>query len=258
MSLITEKTAAPVSRPPTPMPGRIEPLNLARRPFINTRPVTRTALLLWLLGFLLLLGNISLFWSYLSGSGEKRAELGRMESQVAHEGQEVARLDARLAASGLDRQNRQVRFLNRRIAERAFSWSLLFDRLAEVMPDGVRLNRLAPSGLVDKESRDFNENQPQRDNRVTLTISGEAKSDEEPLRFVDNLFAHPAFEDPDISRESREDDGLVKFEIKVMYLPSGTPQAAPIVIEEQATPVPNLSTPPPAPTRPANPGPEIE
>jgi len=156
-----------------------------------------------------------------------------------------------------------VEFLNDVIAERTFSWSLLFDRLAEVMPNDVRLNRLAPSGLVDKEGRDIYETQaqaqgPQRDNRVTLTISGEAKSDEVIYRFVDNLFAHPAFEDPDISRESLADNGLVKFEIKVMYLPSGTPQAAPIIIEETDG-TPALSAPPPAPTRPANPaGSEVE
>jgi len=260
MSVLTEKTAAPVSRPAPPAGGRMQPLNVARRPFTNTRPVTRISLLLWLLGVLLLLGNVSLFWNYLSGSGEKRAELGRLETQVSSETQAVSRLEARLAASGLDRQNAQVRFLNRRIAERTFSWSLLFDRLAQVMPDGVRLNRLAPSGLVDKEARDLNDAQAQaqRDNRVTLTISGEAKSDEVIYRFVDNLFAHPAFEDPDISRESVADNGLVKFEIKVMYLPAGTPQATPIVIEEKVEElsvpnVPKISTPPPAPTRPANP-----
>lgn len=262
MSVLTEKTAAPVSRPAPPPGGRMQPLNVARRPFTNTRPVTRISILLWLLGILLLLGNVSLFWNYLSGSGEKRAELGRLETQVTNETQAVSRLDARLAASGLDRQNAQVRFLNRRIAERTFSWSLLFDRLAEVMPNDVRLNRLAPSGLVDKEARDLNDAQAQaqRDNRVTLTISGEAKSDEVIYKFVDNLFAHPAFEDPDISRESVADNGLVKFEIKVMYLPSGSPQAAPIVIEEKVEelPAPKISAPPPAPTRPANPRSEIE
>jgi len=250
MSVLTEK-----SRPPAPVRERMQPLNVARRPFINSRPVTRISLLLWLLGVLLLLGNVSLFWNYLSGSGEKRAELGRLETQVTNESQAVSRLEARLAGSGLDKQNLQVRFLNRRIAERTFSWSLLFDRLAEVMPNGVRLNRLAPSGLVDKDTRDAADGQTQGDNRVTLTISGEAKSDEEPLHFVDNLFAHPAFEDPDISSESRGDDGLVKFEIKVMYLPSGTPQPAQIVIEEKT---PEISAPPPAPTRPANPRSEVE
>jgi Tfp pilus assembly protein PilN len=236
----------------------MEPLNLARRPFTNTRPVTRTAVLLWLLGILLLLGNVSLFWSYLSGSGEKRAELARMERQVEHGQRDVARLEDRLANSDLDQQNKQVRFLNRKIAERTFSWSLLFDRLAEVMPDGVRLNRLSPSGLVDKDSREFDV-QRGRDNRVTLIIAGEAKSDEAVLQFVDNLFAHPAFEDPDLSHDSREDNGLVKFDIQVKYLPAGTPHPA-IVVEEQPAPTasaPGAVSTPGAPPR-AKPGSEIE
>jgi Tfp pilus assembly protein PilN len=251
MSVLTEKTAAPVARPAAPAPGRREPLNLARRPFTNTRPVTRTAALLWLLGLLLLLGNVSLFWSYLSGSGEKRADLARMERQVESEQRDVTKLEDRLANSDLDQQNKQVRFLNRKIAERTFSWSLLFDRVAEVMPDGVRLNRLSPSGLVDKDSREFDP-QHGRDNRVTLTISGEGKSDEVVLQFVDNLFAHPAFEDPDLSHDSREDNGLVKFDIQVKYLPGGTPHPA-IVVEEGAAPAP-----PSAQKPPAKPGSEID
>ena len=59
-----------------------ESLNLSRRPFINTRPVARVSLLLWVLGLLLLLGNISLYWSYLSGSGETRADLDRLEAKI--------------------------------------------------------------------------------------------------------------------------------------------------------------------------------
>jgi Tfp pilus assembly protein PilN len=251
MSLLTEKTVTPAPPPAAPEMGRLEPLNLARRPFTNTRPVTRVSLLLWLLGALLLLGNISLFWSYLAGSGEKRNQLSGMERQVEKESRAVAQLEGRLANSGLDEQNRQVRFLNRRIAERTFSWSLLFDRLAEVLPEGVRLDRLAPSGLVDKEGVD-NDNVPRnRDSRVTLSIAGEAKSDEALLQFVNNLFEHPAFEDPDPSRDSLEDNGLVKFDIKVFYLPTGTPQQA-IVVEEQPAPA---TTPSPTP---AKPGSEIE
>jgi Tfp pilus assembly protein PilN len=237
MSLLTEKTAAPVS-PPAPVLERAEPLNLAGRPFTNTRPVTRAALILWILGILLLLGNVSLFWNYLSGSAEKRAELARMEGQIEKENRTVAQLEGRLANSNLDQQNREVRFLNRKIAERTFSWSLLFDRLSEVLPEGVRLTRLAPTGLVDPKDAQASDTAtaPVRpsDNRVTLSINGEAKSDEALLHFVDRLFAHPAFEEPDLTRESREEEDLVKFDIKALYLPSGPPQRAPVV--EEASP----------------------
>jgi Tfp pilus assembly protein PilN len=253
MSLLAEKTVAPASRP-APSTGRLEPLNLARQPFTNTRPVTRTAILLWLLGFLLLLGNVSLFWSYLSGSGAKRAELVRMERQVEKESRSVSQLEARLASTDLEQQNKKVRYLNRRIAERTFSWSLLFDRLSEVMPNDIRITRLTPQGVAEQSAREDVAAVRPRDDRVSLSMSGVARSDEALLRFVDNLFAHPAFEEPDLSHESREENDLVKFEVQVRYLPSGTPQPA-IVLEELAPPGP--ATPPPA-ARPAAPASEIE
>jgi Tfp pilus assembly protein PilN len=249
MSLLTEKTAAPVAVPAAaPFPESQEPLNLARRPFTNSRPVVRAAVALWILGILLLLGNVSLFWSYLSGSAEKRAELARMKTQVENASQQVSRLETRLAGSDLDQQNRKVRFLNRKIAERTFSWSLLFDRISEVLPNGVRVTRLAPSGLVDSKEQQREDIVPlrPRDNRVTLTINGESKSDEALLQFVDNLFAHPAFEEPDLSHDSREDESLLKFDVKALYLPSGPPHAAPVIEEkteektEGKTPAPEV------------------
>ena len=137
MSVLTEKTVAPVSPPMTHL-DRLEPLNLSRRPFTNTRPVTRAAILLWLLGVLLLLGNISLFRNYLSNSAEKRAELASLEAQILKEDRQVSQLEAQLANSNLEQQNREVRFLNRRIAERTFAWSQLFDHLSGI-PEQQRL-----------------------------------------------------------------------------------------------------------------------
>lgn len=260
MSLLAEKTVAPAVRP-APFAGRLgrlEPLNLAKRPFTNTRPVTRAALVLWLLGLLLLVGNVSLFWSYLSGSGEKRADLARMESQREHEQRAVSQLEARLANADLEQRNKRVRYLNRRIAERTFSWSLLFDRLSAVMPNDVRITRLTPQGLVEKEAPDTGVARP-RDNRVSLSMSGVSRSDEALLRFVDNLFAHPAFNEPDLSHEAREENDFVKFEVQVRYLPDGPPQPA-AVLEEQAPPAapapPVPAVHPAAP--PAAPGSEIE
>jgi Tfp pilus assembly protein PilN len=251
MSLLTEKSAPPASPPAAPL-ERPEPLNLSRQPFTNSRPVTRAAIALWILGLLLLLGNVSLFWSYLSDSAEKRAQLARMEGQVAQESRTVAQLESRLANTDLDRQNREVRFLNRKIAERTFSWSLLFDRLSQVLPNDVRLSRLAPTGLVDsKESRDPGAQVRARDNRVTLVINGEAKSDEALSQFVNKLFV-PPFEEPEFSSESREEEDLVKFDIKALYLPSGAPHGAPVV-EEQAPPAPKGSRSLSRPARPAKP-----
>lgn len=225
-------------------------LNLSRRPFLNTRPVTRVALLLWGLGALLLLGNVTLFWSYLSGSTEKREELVRMEEQVERERESVGRLEARLAGLDLAQQNEQVEFLNRKIAERTFSWSLLFDRLTETMPDNVRLIQLQPAAIGGEERPRSRSRTgatleaPLASERVPLVIAAEARSDEDLTRFVDNLFGHPAFSNPNLLKEDRGDEGSrIQFNIHVIYLPrNATPGVAveevPEVVEETAAPPP--------------------
>lgn len=215
-------------------------LNLARRPFVNSRPVGRFSLALWILGGLLLLGNVTLFWSYLSGSTEKRAELDRMEEQVEHESRAVSRLEARLAGLDLGQQNEQVDFLNRKIAERTFSWSLLFDRLAEVLPNDLRLMQLQPAPIGGDERPGMrpnrNRGEPLSSDRVPLIIQGEARSDEALLQFIDNLFSHEAFDNPDLGQESRseENQNRVRFDVRVTYLPRDEAQT--ITIEEEPAP----------------------
>ncbi len=246
-----------------------ESLNLSRRPFLNSRPVFRTALLLWVVGGLLLLGNVFLFWSYLAGSSEKRAERDRLENEVTSQQKAVADLEARLAGLDLEQQNEQVAFLNRKISERTFSWSLLFDRLAEVLPDDVRLMQLQPAAIAG-DDRPGSRNAPDTStvpvrgrrplgtsDRVPLIIRAEAKTDEALSLFVDNLFAHPAFDDPNLSRETRDDDneGRLRFDLQVTYLPK-LPEVSldsPAVIREGPPPA---AAEPPGP--PATPGTELE
>jgi Tfp pilus assembly protein PilN len=264
MSLPAEKPAAQPARPPAP-PRRAGGLNIARRPFVNTRPVTRVSLLLWLFGLLLLLGNVSLFWNYLSGSAEKRAELERLQADIQRQQQTIGQLQQRLAGLDLEQQNRQVKYLNRKIAERTFSWSLLFDRLAEVLPDDVRLTRLAPKplGRRDDTGRREDELEP-LDDRVQLIIGGVSRSDDGHLDFVERLFAHESFDDPDFSRETREAEGnTLEFDLQVTYIPGDSP-AQGVVVEEMA-PAPQTSQNPqilegqppaaPAPAAAAPPGP---
>jgi len=235
-------------------------LNLARRPFVNGRPVTRVGLLLWLLGGLLLLGNVFVYVSYVAGTGEKRVELAKVEQQKQKAQREIAQLNDRFASLDLARQNEQVDFLNAKIAERTFAWSQLFDRLARLLPQDVRLTRLSPRGVVDTEVDRRRRGAPppvsrkkgQADDRVTLTIGGEAKSDQALLKFVDNLFADPAFLDPDLTQETKETaKDVIKFDLRVGYLPRGARQAPPVIAEPGETPSRRLR----APSSPQNPGP---
>jgi len=249
------------------MPATGPSLNLAQRPFVNTRPVVRAAVLLWVAGFLLLIANVTVFYNYLSGSTEKRAELVRMKDDTERQRQAVSQLQARVASLDLERQNEEVLFLNQKIAERTFSWSQLFDRLTETMPQGVRLRRLAPSGITQEEQAFARA--PRRksgDDRVTLNISAEAKTDEAMDQFIRNLLSHPSFDYPDPTRESREEDkaDVLRFDLKVDYLPnpgasSSRPASAekPVVIEQPAPATSPSTSPTPAaaPAPGATPGP---
>jgi hypothetical protein len=241
--------------------ARYPGLNLARRPFVNSRPVTRVALLLWAAGLLLLLVNVSLFWSYFAGSEEMRSELAGVREQVETEKATVARLDEKIKSLDLASQNEQVLFLNGKIAERTFSWSLLFDRLAGMMPNDLRLERLVPRGsekrgaggsgrgggaLRSSRSGSAGAAGGTAGDQVVLTLRGQSRNDEALYRFVDNLFGHPAFDNPDLTREDRGDDGLINFDLEVIYLPGASDAAAadgataasptsptpPIVVEE--------------------------
>ncbi len=206
--------------------------NLARQPFANTRPAGRAALFLWLVGALLLAFNVTVYSSYYVDSADMRGELAALERKAARERTTAESMAAALAGLDLEQQNEQVDFLNRKIAERAFSWSMLFDRLAEVLPDEVRLTMLRPQGVVaDEEGSRRRRGQAAvivEEGKVALEIEGEAKSGEALLRFVDNLFAHAAFDDPDLAREATESGGAIQFAVRVTYLPAVAQTAAPL------------------------------
>jgi hypothetical protein len=198
--------------------------------------VVRISLLLWLLGVALLLGNVFVFRSYLSNSADKRAQIAHDEEAIVRQQRTVGELQGRLNGYDLVRLNDQIDFLNTQIDARTFSWSLLLDRLAEVLPNDVRVTRLVPltnSKTRRETARDRGVKRDRlREGEVALQISGETRRDEMLLQFVDNLFAHPAFKDPNLLHENPAEEGgpRVKFELTVTYLPGGPPHNA--VVEE--------------------------
>ncbi|HSS48956.1 MAG TPA: PilN domain-containing protein, partial [Thermoanaerobaculia bacterium] len=227
---------APVRAPAAPAGNpRADSLNLAGRPFGNSRPVVRISLLLWLLGLALLLGNVFVFRNYLSDSADKRAQIAHGEKEILRQQKDVADLQARLNGYDLVRLNDQIDFLNTQIDARTFSWSLLIDRITDTLPNDVRLNHLAP--VADAKTRGETRGRSGPRDRtpqgeVQLHLSGQTRRDGALIQFVNNLFAHPSFRDPNLIQESQVDTGgpLVKFEATVTYLPGGPPHG--VVVEE--------------------------
>jgi Tfp pilus assembly protein PilN len=230
---VNRKAAAAEGAAPAPAPpGRraVAP-NLARRPFLNARPVVRVAALLWLLGGLLLLGNVLVFRKYLSDSEDIRGKLAAGRAEIDRQRADVARLEQELAGFDLEGMNEQVEFLNRRIDQRTFSWSLLLDRLAETMPDDIRLSRLQPPTQARGSDVRRSRSEADEEEGVPLAVTGDARDEEALLVLMDNLFAHPSFANPDLTRERRA-DGLTRFDLTVVYRPGDAPPGEPVVVEE--------------------------
>ncbi|HEX2251752.1 MAG TPA: PilN domain-containing protein [Thermoanaerobaculia bacterium] len=206
-------------------------LNLARRPFVNQRPVLRAALLLALAGLVLLALNVWLYTSYVTTRRANATELDRIEQQIAEERGRIARAEGELGSADLARQNQLVEYLNERIAERTFGWSVLFDRLAAILPRDVRLVSLSPSAARDARSRRATESDSE--SRVQLAIVGRARSGEAVLELLDALFADPAFENPNLAQESQQ-AGEIAFQMSVVYHPSRAAALAEPVTAEPA------------------------
>lgn len=202
--------------------------NLARRPFTNQRPVKRISLLLLVLGLALLLVDVWLYTSYARTRQATASELTEIEAAIVEERRAMNAAADRLQAAEVERQNELVRFMNRRIAERTFGWSVLFDRLALLLPEDVRLVNLAPS-FEEAEARRLptaRGGEAPASRQVKLGISALARDDEAILELIDALFADPAFERPNLSREATDNSGEVRFELSVTYLPAAAAELA--------------------------------
>ncbi len=197
-------------------------LNLARKPFVNARPIGRVAVLLWLLGSILLVFNALLYWDYFTSSEDRRDDLAATQARIAEHEAAISTLRDQIQSLQLPQQNAQVAFLNRKIAERTFGWSRLFDDLEEVLPGNVRLLSLSPkSEEVDPRRSP----QPNERERVRLQIDCIAKDGGAQLEFIDQLFAAPAFSVPQLTSDAVDPAGLIRFQLSVWYHPKlATPE----------------------------------
>jgi Tfp pilus assembly protein PilN len=209
-------------------------LNLAREPFVNFRPIRRLTWILWVIAALLLTANTVFYWRYFSGQEHRTDLLEELEAGIAREQAEIARLEQELDGLDLDRQNQQAVFLNSRISQRTFSWSYLFDRLAEVLPDDVHLSRVSPRISWSGSASRSGTSTAAADERVHLGVTGVAKSDTALLALVDGLFGHPSFVRPDLSREARKSQQQFDFSLDVIYLPGRSPRPVAAVDQEVA------------------------
>lgn len=184
-------------------------LNLASRPYRDYRPVYAVVVVLSLLTAFLMLNNIETYYRYSRETQTTRAKIASLEAQAEKERQLQQAAEQKLRGLDLQRLDAQTKFVNAKLQERAFSWSVLLDELESILGDDVRLVSVAPS---------FG-----KDSHVALALQFESKSGDGLVETLNRMNADPQFIDPFPSVESAQGEGMYAFSIDVRYQPERNP-----------------------------------
>ena len=179
--------------------------NLAATPYRDYRPLYAVVVVVSVLIAFLMLNNIDTYYRYVRETRTTREQIARIESQVQSERRRADMATAQTKGMDLVTLGKQTKFINAQLAERAFSWSELLDRLEDVMPRDVRITSIAPS---------FTET-----GVVRLNLMCEAKTDTGMVSTITQFQKSPHFVNPFPTSEDGTGTSW-RFGMGVDYKPS--------------------------------------
>lgn len=180
-------------------------LNLASRPYRDYRPFTLVVAVTAVIIFALAYVNVDTYLRYKTATRHTSADIERLQRLTADERRAADAATARLRSVDVKQLAAQTEFANARLAERAFSWSELLDRLEHVVPQEVRIESVSPS--FDKGGL------------VHLTLACFGKSGDSMVATIENLNRDPQFAGAFPNAETKTDKEY-RFGISVDYRPT--------------------------------------
>jgi Tfp pilus assembly protein PilN len=159
----------------------------------------------WLLVAVMALNNVDTWYRYQHDTKTTRDEIAALERQTDLERKKLQASEQRLRSVNVKLMTAQTQYVNSVLAERAFSWSELLDRLEHVLPNDVRLVSITPS---------FNKN-----GLVHLNLACVGKSGNSMVTTIDRLNADGHFFQPFPGSEDNIGIGY-NFNISVEYQPT--------------------------------------
>lgn len=223
-------------------------LNLAARPYRNYLPVNLVVVAASLLIAFLALYNVDTFIRYRTETVTTRAKIAKLEAETAREQRLADDAERRLKTVNVAALQKQTRFVNAQIAERAFSWSELLDRLETILANNTRILSITPT--FEKVAA----GQPST-GLVHVELQCEAKSGDALVEMINRFNRDPHFVNPFPRVETATPTGY-QFMIGVDYKPS-TPSSSPAAQPASYTPAaksPAATSDVPLTTTAANPG----
>lgn len=126
-------------------------LNLARRPFIDTRPANVAAAVLGVAVLVLSFVSVRTVARYLGGSQKTRDAIATFQEETARLEAERRATDARLSRYDVEAMRADAEDANRITRRRAFAWTRFLDRLERTLPADMRI---AAINLASAEGKD--------------------------------------------------------------------------------------------------------
>lgn len=180
-------------------------LNLAAKPYRDYRPFTLVMAVGWLLFLSLAYVNVSTYLDYKKATKETSAAIDRVERQTVDEHRKAEEAISRLARIDVKTLAIRTEYVNAQLAQHAFSWSELLDRLEHVLPNDVRIEGVAPHF--------------EKGGLVHLTLICHGKSKDSMVQTIDDFNADQHFANPFPSVETMGDKET-QFAIDVDYRPA--------------------------------------
>ncbi|HEX7420841.1 MAG TPA: hypothetical protein VF505_13205 [Thermoanaerobaculia bacterium] len=180
-------------------------LNLAARPYRDYRPIYAVVVVTSILIAFLALNNLDTYVRYVRDTRTTRNEIASIQTQIQQEHRRADNAAREIGTMDLISLSKETKFVNTQLAERAFSWSELLDRLEAVLPGDVRVNSVTPQ---------FADN-----GLVHLSLALEGKSAQSLLNTINRFQRDPHFSNPFPTNQETTPNG-VRFGLGVDYRPT--------------------------------------
>lgn len=180
-------------------------LNLAAKPYRDYRPYIAVVVIASLVTALLALNNVDTWLRYQHDTRATRGDTNQLNVRIEREQRRTDDLNKVLRTFDVKTLGAQANYVNARLAERAFSWSELLDRLEHVLPDDARLETVSPS---------FN-----KDGMVHVALQCVGKGNDTMVTTLDRLNHDSHFANAFPANEDKTVDGY-HFAISADYRPS--------------------------------------
>jgi hypothetical protein len=188
------------------MPGRF---NLARRPFVDTRPANLTAIFLAVLVAALSFVAARTVIRYFADSSRTRASIASLRAEISSLEEARRRAEASLARIDVGALASDVGDANEIALRRAFSWTRFLSRLEKTLPPDIRIASIGLQKMI-AASGTFASAIARRGSGETVLVSLVLVSrDPNGLPKTIRAFdASPWFDKPTPASEDRGEKGL--------------------------------------------------